>query len=83
MQVRVEGAGPILAHLDTKLSMLGSSPLQRALVRQWVSFQVGGIHIPHGVFYVVSLKLVDSEMKHRYYSKVCLLDNPIRPNSIQ
>ena len=43
LQVRVEGAGPILAHLDTKLSMLGSSPLQRALVRQWVSFQVGGI----------------------------------------
>ena len=40
MQVRVEGAGPILAHLDTNLSMLGSSPLQRALVRQWVSFQV-------------------------------------------
>lgn len=40
VQVRVEGAGPILAHLDTKLSMLGSSPLQRALVRQWVSFQV-------------------------------------------
>ena len=51
VQVRVEGAGPILAHLDTKLSMLGSSPLQRALVRQWVSFQVGGIHMEYSVWF--------------------------------
>ena len=62
LQVRVEGAGPILAHLDTKLSMLGSSPLQRALVRQWVSFQVGGIKWnPHEVLFMVSLKMAGSE----------------------
>ena len=39
-KVKIEGAMPILCHLDGKLNILGVSPLQRALVRQWVTFQV-------------------------------------------
>jgi len=39
---RVEGVMPILAHLNTKdSSLLGSSPLEAALVRQWVTLQFG------------------------------------------
>ena len=39
-KVRYEGALPILTYLDTKYSMLGSTLLERALVKQWISFQV-------------------------------------------
>ena len=37
---KVEGMMPILSHLNTKQSMLGETALQRALVRQWISYQV-------------------------------------------
>ena len=39
-KVKIEGAMPILTHLDSKQNILGVSDLQRALVRQWVTFQV-------------------------------------------
>ena len=35
-----EGMMPILSHLNTKQTILGTSPLERALVRQWITFQV-------------------------------------------
>ena len=34
---------PIVSHLGSKEpSLLGESPVEKALVRQWVTFQVGG-----------------------------------------
>merc|ERR1719147_708471 len=38
-KTKYEGVMPILAHLDTKLSVLGTTLLERALVKQWVTFQ--------------------------------------------
>ena len=33
---------PIVSHLGSKdPSLLGNSPLERSLVRQWITFQVG------------------------------------------
>lgn len=41
-KARVEGVMPILAHLATKAdTILGTTNLERALVRQWVQFQFG------------------------------------------
>ena len=38
---KVEGVLPILSHLKTKSEkILGSTNLEKALVRQWVQFQV-------------------------------------------
>ena len=37
---KFEGMMPILRHLNTKQSMLGETALQKALVRQWISYQV-------------------------------------------
>merc|ERR1712083_140897 len=38
---RVEGVMPIVSHLGSKEpSLLGESPVEKALVRQWVTFQV-------------------------------------------
>ena len=40
-KVKATGMLPILHHLDTKVALLGSGPLERALVRQWVTFLSG------------------------------------------
>ena len=39
-KTKYEGVMPILAHLDTKLPVLGTTVLERALVKQWVTYQV-------------------------------------------
>ena len=39
-KTKVEGMFPILAHLNSKTNILGQSPLEQALVRQWITFQV-------------------------------------------
>ena len=39
-KTNIEGMFPILSHLNTKTAILGESPLEQALVRQWVTFQV-------------------------------------------
>ena len=43
-KTKYEGTMPILSHLHTKHSMLGETPLERALVRQWIGFQVNYIN---------------------------------------
>ena len=37
---RIDGLFPILSHLNSKTNILGQSPLEQALVRQWITFQV-------------------------------------------
>ena len=40
-KTKVEGMFPILSHLNSKTIILGQSPLEQVLVRQWITFQVG------------------------------------------
>ena len=39
-KAKMEGMFPILSHLNSKTNILGQSPLEQALVRQWITFQV-------------------------------------------
>ena len=39
-KTKIEGMFPILSHLNSKTNILGQSPLEQALVRQWITFQV-------------------------------------------
>ena len=39
-KTKVDGLFPILSHLNSKTNILGQSPLEQALVRQWITFQV-------------------------------------------
>ena len=40
-KTKIEGMFPILSHLNSKTIILGQSPLEQVLVRQWITFQVG------------------------------------------
>ena len=44
-KTKYEGVMPILAHLDTKLSVLGTTVLERALLKQWVTYQVKNLRV--------------------------------------
>ena len=39
-KTKIEGMFPILSHLNSKTNIMGQSPLEQALVRQWITFQV-------------------------------------------
>ena len=39
-KTKIEGMFPILSHLNSKTNILGQAPLEQALVRQWITFQV-------------------------------------------
>ena len=57
----IEGMFPILAHLHTKANILGQSPLEKALVRQWISFQVWTDNL-NSLFSIASSLVVSTRM---------------------
>jgi glutathione S-transferase len=59
---------PILTHLATKAeAILGSTPLERALVRQWVAFQFGCLDLEDKKELDLHFKRLDSALETSSY----------------
>merc|ERR1719159_1379157 len=59
------GMFPILSHLNSKTNILGQSPLEQALVRQWITFQFGCIDKHDRKDTEVQLRKLNESLKNK------------------